>query len=110
MNASTSSLNYVTFLFGLIRLLIAFYIFFLVGIKRQNSIYLPYRGYHRAFLFFSGLWSLIMAVYFLYPGTVLLPRILSLVYVVLPFISLTYFYFCFTYTFHKKIHWMKHLL
>lgn len=110
MNVSTSSLNYVTFLFGLIRLLIAFYIFFLVGIKRQNSIYLPYRGYHRTFLFFLGLWSLIMAVYFLYPGTVLLPRILSLVYVVLPFISLTYFYFCFTYTFHKKIHWMKHLL
>lgn len=110
MNDSASSLNYITLLFGMTRLLVAFYILFLVGIKKQNSIYLPFKGYQRVFLFFFGLWSLILAVYYLYPGKVLLPRIYSLVYVALPFTTLTFFYFCFTYTFPQKIYWMKYLL
>ncbi|MBO7175517.1 MAG: hypothetical protein J6V57_07210, partial [Spirochaetaceae bacterium] len=110
MNSSASSLNYITFLFGITQLLETLYSFFLVGIKRQRSIYLPFQGYQRTFLFFFGLWSLILALYYLYPGIVLLPRIYSLVYVAVPFTSLTFFYFCFTYTFPQKIHWMKYLL
>ena len=110
MNSSASSLNYITFLFGITQLLETLYSFFLVGIKRQRSIYLPFQGYQRTFLFFFGLWSLILALYYLYPGIDLLPRIYSLVYVAVPFTSLTFFYFCFTYTFPQKIHWMKYLL
>ena len=110
ITSSASSLNYITLLFGITRLLVAFYAFFLVGIKRQRSIYLPFQGYQRAFIFFLGLWQLMLSLYFLYPNTALLPRIFSLVYVAVPFTSLTFFYFCFTYTFPQKIHWMKYLL
>ena len=110
ITSSTSTLNYITFLLGITQLLETLYSFFLVGIKRQRSIYLPFQGYQRTFLFFFGLWSLILALYYLYPGIVLLPRIYSLVYVAVPFTSLTFFYFCFTYTFPQKIHWMKYLL
>ena len=110
INSSASSLNYVTLLFGTTQLLEALYSFFLMGIKRQRSLFLPFQGYQRAFLFFFGLWSLVLAVACLYPDTALLPRIYSLVYVAVPFTSLTFFYFCFTYTFPHKSHWMKYLL
>ena len=110
MNASASSLNYITLLFGMTRLLVAFYAFFLVGIKRQKSIHLPFQIYQRIFVFFLGFWELTRAVYYLYPGTILLPRLMSIIYVAVPFTGLTYFYFCFSYTFPHKIHLMKYLL
>ena len=102
MNSSASSLNYITFLFGITQLLETLYSFFQVGIKRQRSIYLPFQGYQRTFLFFFGLWSLILALYYLYPGIVLLPRIYSLVYVAVPFTSLTFFFSALPTPFHKK--------
>ena len=110
LNQSASSLNYITLLFGITRLLVAFYAFFLVGIKRQKTVYLPFQGYQRTFIFFLGLWELSKAIYFLYPGTTLLPRISAITYIAVPFTSLTYFYFCFTYSFPQKVHWMKYLL
>ena len=110
MNASASSLNYITLLFGMLRLLVASYAFFLVGIKRQKSIHLPFQKYQRIFVFFLGFWELARAVYYLYPGTILLPRLMSFIFVAVPFTGLTYFYFCFSYTFPHKIHLMKYLL
>ena len=102
INSSASSLNYVTLLFGTTQLLEALYSFFLVGIKRQRSFFLPFQGYQRAFLFFFGLWSLVLAVACLYPDTALLPRIYSLVYVAVPFTSLTFFIFALPTPFHTK--------
>ena len=110
MTPSASSLNYITLLFGITRLLVAFYAFVLMGIKRQRSIYLPFQGYQRAFIFFLGLWELSKAIQFLYPGTAWLPRLYAWGYIAVPFTSLTYFYFCFSYTFPQKIHLMKYLL
>lgn len=110
MNSSASSLNYITLLFGMVRLLVALYAFFLVGIERQRSVHLPFQGFQRAFIFFLGLWELLKAIFFLYPYTALLPRLYSLVYIAVPFTSLTLFYFCFSYAFPHKIHWMKYLL
>lgn len=110
MISDATSPNYITLLFGITQLLEALYSFFLVGIKRQRSIYLPFQGYQRAFIFFFGLWSLMLALYYLYPSIDLLPRIYSFVYIAVTFTSLTFFYFCFTYTFPQKIHWMKYLL
>lgn len=110
MDSSSFSLNYITLLYGVIRLIIAFYAFFLVGLKGQNTVALPYRGFQRAFLLSLGLWELARAMSFLYPGTELLPRFISFIYVVIPFTSLTYFYFCFVYTFPQKIHLMKYLI
>ena len=110
MNASESSLSYITLLFGMTRLLVAFYAFILVGIKRQRAVHLPFQGYQRAFVFFLGFWELTRAIYYLYPGTYLLPRFASLIYIAVPFSGLTYFYFCFSYTFPQKMHLMKYLL
>lgn len=110
MNSTASSLNYVTLLFGITRLLVAFYAFVLVGIKRQRTVHLPFQGFQRAFVFFLGFWELTRAIYYLYPGTALLPRFASLIYIAVPFSGLTYFYFCFSYTFPQKIHLMKYLL
>ncbi len=110
MNASESSLSYITLLFGMTRLLVAFYAFILVGIKRQRAVHLPFQGYQRAFIFFLGLWELSKAIQFLYPGTEWLPRFYAWGYVAVPFTSLTYFYFCFSYTFPQKKHLMKYLL
>ena len=96
MNASESSLSYITLLFGMTRLLVAFYAFILVGIKRQRAVHLPFQVYQRAFVFFLGFWELTRAIYYLYPGTYLLPRFASLIYIAVPFSGLTYFYFCFS--------------
>ena len=110
MNSSESSLNYITLLFGMTRLLVAFYAFVLVGIKRQRAVHLPFQGYQRTFIFFLGFWELTRAIYYLYPETYLLPRFASLIYIAVPFAGLTYFYFCFAYTFPQKLHLMKYLL
>ena len=110
MNTSASTLNYITLLFGMTRLLVAFYAFILVGIKRQRAVHLPFQAYQRAFIFFLGLWELSKAIQFLYPGTALLPRFYAWGYIAVPFTSLTYFYFCFSYTFPQKMHLMKYLL
>lgn len=110
MESNSFSLNYVTLLYGVSRLLVAFYAFFLVGIKGEKTVDLPFRGFQRAFLLSVGLWELTRAMFFLYPGTILLPRFMSFIYVVVPFTSLTYFYFCFAYTFPQKIHLMKYLI
>ena len=110
MESNSFSLNYVTLLYGVSRLLVAFYAFFLVGIKGEKTVDLPFRGFQRAFLLSLGLWELTRAMFFLYPGTILLPRFMSFIYVVVPFTSLTYFYFCFAYTFPQKIHLMKYLI
>lgn len=110
MISDATSPNYITLLFGMTRLLVAFYAFFLVGIKRQRAVHLPFQGYQRAFVFFLGFWELTRAIYYLYPGTYLLPRFASLIYIAVPFSGLTYFYFCFSYTFPQKMHLMKYLL
>ena len=45
ISSSTSTLNYITLLFGMTRLLVAFYAFILVGIKRQRAVHLPFQAY-----------------------------------------------------------------
>lgn len=110
MDLTASSVNYITLLFGVTRLLVAIYAFFLVGLKGHKVIKRPFQGFHRVFLFSLGLWELIRALFFLYPGTELLPRIMSCVYIPVPFTSLFFFYFCFTYAFPRKAYLMEHLL
>ena len=76
MDSELSSLNYSTLLLGIIRLLIAISAFFLVGIKQKETDNFMYQKFSRHFIFFLGLWQLARAIYSLYPGTELLPRIM----------------------------------
>ena len=102
MNTELSSLTYSTLLFGIIRLLIAIYAFFLVGIKQKKTDTFLYQKFSRYFIFFLGMWQLARAVFYLYPETELLPRIMLLGLISVPLTSLTYFVFCFSYAFPKK--------
>lgn len=109
MDSELSSLNYITLLFGIIRLFIAIYAFFLVGIKQKETDNFVYQKFSRQFIFFLGLWQLARAIYSLYPGTELLPRIILLSIISVPLTSLTYFFFCFTYAFPHKAHLVPRL-
>lgn len=109
MDSELSSLNYGTLLLGIIRLLIAISAFFLVGIKQKETDNFMYQKFSRYFIFFLGLWQLARAIYSLYPGTELLPRIMLWSIVSVPLATLTYFYFCFTYAFPHKAHLVRRL-
>ena len=102
MDTELSSLTYSTLLFGIMRLLIAIYAFFLVGIKQKKTDAFLYQKFIRYFIFFLGMWQLTRAVYYLYPETELLPRIMLLGLISVPLTTLTYFCFCFSYAFPKK--------
>ena len=69
MDTELSSLTYSTLLFGIIRLLIAIYAFFLVGIKQKKNDTFLYQKFSRYFIFFLGMWQLARAVFYLYPET-----------------------------------------
>lgn len=110
MEPDVSSLNYVTLLFGLTRLMVAIYAFFLVGVRGNQERQLASFFFLRIFIFFLGLWELARAIYFLYPGTEHLPRLMAFVQMTVPFTSLSLFYFCFTYTFPTKVGMIRRLL
>lgn len=103
MEPAISSLNYVTLLFGITRLMVAFYAFFLVGIRVQKEQQLVSFVFMRLFIFSLGLWELARAIYFLYPGTDHLPRLMAIVQMTVPFTSLALFFFCLSYAFPRKV-------
>lgn len=107
---SISSLNYITLVYGILRLLVALYTFCLVGMRGYKVIKMPFQIYHQAFLFFMGLWELVRACFFLTPDTDLLPRLTAFVYVPVSLSSITFFFFCFNYAFPQKAKGMEHLM
>lgn len=110
MEPAISSLNYVTLLFGITRLMVALYAFFLVGIRVQKEQQLASFVFMRIFIFSLGLWELARAIYFLYPGTEHLPRLMAFVQMTVPFTSLALFFFCLSYTFPRKVNKIHRLL
>lgn len=110
MEPAVSSLNYITLLFGITRLMVALFAFFLVGVRVNQERQLASFFFMRLFIFFLGLWELTRAIFFLYPGTEHLPRLMAFVQMTVPFTSLSLFYFCFTYTFPSKVGMKRRLL
>lgn len=110
MEVNVSSLNYVTIIYGLTRLLVSFYAFFLVGLRYKKIVFQPFVRFQKNFLFIFGLWEFTRAIFLLYSGTELLPLLSSIVYIPVSLTGLTYFYFCFTYTFPHKVHLMKYMI
>ena len=45
---SISSLNYITLVYGILRLLVALYAFCLVGMRGYKVIKMPFQRYHQA--------------------------------------------------------------
>ncbi len=110
MEPAISSLNYVTLLFGVTRLMVALYAFCLAGIRVQKEQQLASFVFMRIFIFSLGLWELTRAIYFLYPGTEYLPRLMAIVQMTVPFTSLALFLFCLSYAFPTKVNRIRQFL
>lgn len=100
----------ITFFFGATRILASSIYFLVCGLCASKKSHMPAFSSLKHYAFLMGLWDFFLGLYYLAPTIKLAALFLPLVYVIVPFTSLFFFYFAFTYTFPDKISKTRKLL
>lgn len=98
----TLDVLYKSNLLGVFKLFSATVAFFIFAFCSKRQFHIPAFKYLKLFALTMGLWDMLEGIFYLTPNTSHLPFIALLFYLVIPFTSLTFFYYCFTYVFPNK--------
>ena len=93
---------YRTNLLGVLKLFSSSIAFFIFAFCFKRQSHLPAFKYLKLYALTMGLWDLLEGLFYLVPDHKHLPLIAQLFYMVIPFASSTFFYFCFAYAFPYK--------
>lgn len=98
---------YQTSLLGFFKIFSSMTAFLIFAFSVQKRGHLLAFKYLKFVALALGLWDLLEGIFYLTPNTNLLPFIALLFYIVIPFTSLSFFFFCFTYVFPNSERLMK---
>lgn len=104
-----SDSRYITVIYGICRLFVVFFAFFIYSLCHNRRSHLPAFTYLQRFFLWIGIWDLVKALFYLLPDYNWLYAIPPLIYILTPFVNIAFFYFCFTYIFPKKINYIKYI-